>query len=313
MINFRFHLLSLVAVFLALALGIVMGSTVVDRAIVESLRTQIGDVRERARSARAENDALRRELGRRDAFVRAVAPFAVSGRLPETAVALVVVRGVDEEPLDNLADLVARAGGTVTAVVRLEEPWALGAARREQAAALARLLGVPRRSDRALREAAARALFGRLRDGPGPDPDLLAGLERLGFVSTAPPPGAEGPAGEAVAVPAARVVLAGRSDALPGLRRLPVVLAEAAVAAELPAVLAEEAAVDDPDAPRGNWVAPVRADAGLARQVATVDHLDLTEGRVAAVLALAELAGGVVGAYGYGPGATAPLPAWWAP
>ena len=45
MINFRFHIASLVAVFLALALGVVMGSTVVDRAIVESLRTQIDDVR----------------------------------------------------------------------------------------------------------------------------------------------------------------------------------------------------------------------------------------------------------------------------
>ena len=31
MINFRFHVVSIVAVFLALALGVVMGSTVVDR------------------------------------------------------------------------------------------------------------------------------------------------------------------------------------------------------------------------------------------------------------------------------------------
>ncbi len=313
MINFRFHLLSLVAVFLALALGIVMGSTVVDRAIVESLRTQIGDVRDRARSARAENDALRRELDRRDAYLRAVAPFAVSGRVPDVAVAIVAVRGVDEERVGELADLVGRAGGTVTTVAWLEDPWALGEARREQAAALARLLGVPRRSDPVLREAAARALLGRLRDGPGPDTDVLADLERLGFLRTVPAPGAEGPVGEAAAVPVARVVLAGRSDALPGVRRLSVVLAEAAVAAGLPAVVAEELAADDPDSPRGRWVAAVRADADLARQVATVDHLDLTEGRVAAVLALAELARGVAGSYGYGPGATAPLPAWWAP
>ena len=32
MINFRFHLVSLIAVFLALALGVVMGATVIDRA-----------------------------------------------------------------------------------------------------------------------------------------------------------------------------------------------------------------------------------------------------------------------------------------
>ena len=37
MINFRFHIVSLIAVFLALALGIVMGATVVNRAIVDRL------------------------------------------------------------------------------------------------------------------------------------------------------------------------------------------------------------------------------------------------------------------------------------
>jgi len=37
MINFRFHLVSLIAVFLALGLGILVGSTVVDQVIVDRL------------------------------------------------------------------------------------------------------------------------------------------------------------------------------------------------------------------------------------------------------------------------------------
>ena len=51
MINFRFHLASLIAVFLALAIGIVMGSTVVKEATVKGLRAEIHRV-ERSSNAR---------------------------------------------------------------------------------------------------------------------------------------------------------------------------------------------------------------------------------------------------------------------
>ena len=40
MINFRFHLVSLIAVFLALGLGILVGSTVIDQGIVDRLDTR---------------------------------------------------------------------------------------------------------------------------------------------------------------------------------------------------------------------------------------------------------------------------------
>ena len=62
MINFRFHLVSLVAVFLALALGVVMGSTVIDRAIVDRLSSQIDSVKKRADAERADNRALRDQV-----------------------------------------------------------------------------------------------------------------------------------------------------------------------------------------------------------------------------------------------------------
>ena len=51
----------------------------------------------------------------------------------------------------------------------------------------------------------------------------------------------------------------------------------------------------------------VRADEQLAAVVSTVDNLELTEGKVAAVLALADLPG-TVGHYGVGEDADAALP-----
>jgi hypothetical protein len=37
MINFRFHVVSLIAIFLALALGVVIGAGVIDRGVVDAL------------------------------------------------------------------------------------------------------------------------------------------------------------------------------------------------------------------------------------------------------------------------------------
>ena len=44
MINFRFHLISLVAVFLALGVGVAMGASFIDRATVDSLRGRVDDL-----------------------------------------------------------------------------------------------------------------------------------------------------------------------------------------------------------------------------------------------------------------------------
>ncbi|MBV9932696.1 MAG: copper transporter, partial [Actinobacteria bacterium] len=64
MINFRYHLVSLTAVFLALAIGIAMGATVVDQATVKLLRSQLDSVRTRANNTNTQNDALRAEVSR---------------------------------------------------------------------------------------------------------------------------------------------------------------------------------------------------------------------------------------------------------
>ena len=44
MINFRFHVVSVIAIFLALALGVVIGAGVIDRGIVDALDTQLNRV-----------------------------------------------------------------------------------------------------------------------------------------------------------------------------------------------------------------------------------------------------------------------------
>ena len=87
-------------------------------------------------------------------------------------------------------------------------------------------------------------------------------------------------------------------------------VAQAFVDAEAPTVAGEvfvqQEEQQDGDAPpaRGEAVASVRTSDTLAAIVSTVDDLDLMQGRVAAVLALQQIADGVVGHYGYGEGAS---------
>jgi hypothetical protein len=56
MITFRFYLISVVSFFLALIVGIVMGTTVIDRAVVDGLQSRINKVAENADKRRHIND-----------------------------------------------------------------------------------------------------------------------------------------------------------------------------------------------------------------------------------------------------------------
>ena len=54
MVNLRYHIVSIVAVFLALGIGIVMGSTVVDRGIVDVLNRRVDGVEKTLKAVRAD-------------------------------------------------------------------------------------------------------------------------------------------------------------------------------------------------------------------------------------------------------------------
>jgi hypothetical protein len=91
-------------------------------------------------------------------------------------------------------------------------------------------------------------------------------------------------------------------------------LVRAFVDRKLPVLVAAEydGGHDAPDTPkRGAALAPVLDDRVLASAASTVDDLELVQGRVAAVLALEIMgngSGAPAGHYGYGIGASAPLP-----
>ena len=102
--TFRQHLTTLVAVFVALAVGIVLGG---------GLLADVTDAAPSEVSARA--DEATPQAAYTDSFTGAVAPALVAGRLTDRSVALVTVPGADEQVVTSLTDRITGAGGTLSA------------------------------------------------------------------------------------------------------------------------------------------------------------------------------------------------------
>lgn len=128
MISLRRHVLTLVAVFLALAMGVVLGST----SVATSVRDAVVD-REETTAARLESaeDELARErlaVDRLDAMAGDLAPGALDGALDERPVLVLVGPGAAEEDVDAATETLRGAGavdaGRITLGDRAVDPAA---------------------------------------------------------------------------------------------------------------------------------------------------------------------------------------------
>lgn len=139
MYNLRYHLASLVAVFLALSVGLLLGTIVVERGMLDRQREAIvRSLQEEFESLGAENDELRAALTLSEGLADSLLPAAIEGVLAERTVLVVANTG----RTDGLADVTAaieQAGGTPVAIL-IAEP-ALGLDDPAIAAAVTGLIG----------------------------------------------------------------------------------------------------------------------------------------------------------------------------
>lgn len=328
MINFRFHLVSLIAVFLALALGIVVGSTVIDRAIVAGLKTQIDRVERNADDQRQENEQLQREIEQVRAFADEEVPFVVQGRLSEVPVVVLATRGVDEEDTHAIVQTVREAGALAPALLWIEPEFAV--TEPEARSALRELLGLPRADPADLQRIALAQLVARLGAGelapvvpvegdpsvpaegapvpaesPPPVPDPITELVDRGFLTVDRVGGAEFDLATFPGAGARAVVIGGPAAEF-AREVLPVLVEELVDAALL--TLAAEVGDDGEDGPRGEVVGVIRSADELRDRVSTIDNAAQVPGRLAVALALADLGRGLRGHYGVAGGASRLLP-----
>jgi hypothetical protein len=307
MINFRFHIVSILAVFLAIAIGTVMGASFVGRGVVDRLQQQVDTVRANADEEHARNGELETENAQLQQYADESAPFAVARTLTGVPVTVVAERGVDGAAVDAQAVVLEAAGADVRGIVWLEERWQLDDA--DSAAALREATGLSTRGRGALRAAAAGSLGARLAPAPGepstpttssmtaPAGDVLANLVDQDFVALDPAPGAEAPSVDDFGTPGSRVLLVGGpASPVPPAVMLEVV--SGVVVGGGLATVGEIYAGEGGEPPRSEWIDPYTSDDELRNRVSTVDDAEHVAGRVAATLALAGAASGTIGQYG---------------
>lgn len=307
MINFRFHLVSITAIFLALAAGIAIGAAVVDQGSVNLLRTQIDEVEARRQETNARNDELKARLDDWDQYVDELGDRLLSGALvgddgAGVPVLIAAVDGVDREQVALMGQAVVTAGASYQGTVYLGPKWALPDD--EAADQLATALGIGTDlSKDTVRRAAVSRLGRALVSG---DPaDLLVALQAQGFVEHTPTE--LGPGLAAVPTEDAVVVFVSGPGAKVDDETLALPLVEAMAAVERPFLAVQ------PGTPAGRdgadaFVVQIRRNAELSTRVTTVDSVQDHRGRAAAVLAVLAARSGTVGHYGLGLGAERIVP-----
>src|SRR3712207_5587592 len=122
MLDFRYHALSLVAVFLALGIGILLGTTIGDQLVSEANRDLSSslrqDVTESRRTARGAQEALED----RERFIGASFDRVAGERLRGRSVALVTSGELPDEVESGVRDAVQDAGGELAGVAEIAPP-----------------------------------------------------------------------------------------------------------------------------------------------------------------------------------------------
>ncbi|GGK84296.1 hypothetical protein Sme01_28610 [Sphaerisporangium melleum] len=306
MIDFRYHLVSIVAIFLALAVGIVLGSTVLNAPLVASteavsaqLQADNAELRSRVGVAQARGSAG-------DAFVADRLPQLVQGALAGERVLIVEAPGADTKLREPLQNVVTAAGAVVSGRITLTEKYlnaeqavtldelatsvkpsglefALNATPYDKAAAV--LTGALMTADKAQAgkedPAGAALLDSFQRDGLLTVEGEAAKRATLALV-VAPAAPFEGEAADAQN--AAVVSLAARLD-------------EGGQGAVIAGTV--------PTSATAGVIGALRAESEASSKVSTVDDVDMAIGQAVVVYALREQAAGEVGQYGLGSDATA--------
>jgi len=283
LISWRYHVVSIVAVMLALALGVLAGTTFVGDPLVKILQRRTTSAEDRASAYLAERDRL-------SGYANETVPYLETGRLTGIHAVLIVQEPIDNGLLNQTLGALQTSGADVVAQITVT-PAIVDAAKQSD---LAAIVGPAGTDPNGLPGALAAELADRLAFGPSPrGPDLLDRLK--GFLDVVVAPG-----GDVSSIRGANtmaIVLAGGTGepAIASARFLEPLVRDLATTSAIPTAAGESI-----DSTYG-FVPQVRGDGAIPDgSVVTVDDLDQSYGGVALVLGLARLVASPNGGGDYG-------------
>jgi hypothetical protein len=314
-IDFRYHLVSLISVFLALAVGIALGAGPLKETIGDTLTGQVDQLRAEKDTLRTDLDSAASDLAANEAWIDAAGTDLVAGTLTERRVAVVALGAVDADTSAAVEARLTAAGATISARATLTDAWTSTDLRQFRSALVSSILAYldPQPADDASVDTSlAEALVQGLTGADAADPNQLSSSAStlLDFVTTGDDPLVT--LDEAVTAPADAIVLLAPAidprtttdEATPDADQQQAVLASQIALATVAQNRSEGAVVVDGPLAEGSLTAAVLADEDAARTVTTVSDADEVTGQVAVPLALNARIGGSGGHYGAGEGLT---------
>jgi hypothetical protein len=305
-IDFRYHLISIVAVLLALSIGIVMGTGVLGGPLLEDLKDRVEEVRAQNSELRGDINDLQSRISDQQRFAEEAGAYLLPQRLSGEQVVVFEFENVAGGLVDEVRDEVEKAGAEVAATITIGERFSLSD--QLDADQLALIIKSSSSEPDDLREEAATAIGSRsaVLAAPGTPATsarlrletLLDDLEEQDFISV-------GRAEEGVTVPpgASFLVLGGGDPLPPSEPDLFALNLSTSLARGGAGVLAAETT-----ASAWEMIPTILDDSTAGESVATVGGADKVEGRIAVVLGLRQAIDGTVGHYGAGDGADSALP-----
>jgi hypothetical protein len=306
-ISWRYHLISIVAVFLAFGLGVLTGTTVLNDNLVRRLKSQTRSLTEQLDELRSSDQDNESELARMNAFAEQAMPYLVDATLIGQQVVVVTQDGVDGGAVAETRTALDLAGADVITTLAVQPTMAAQTSNAQRD--LAAILGLPdSTSAQELATAGGRAIALRLATDPAVDPtgaDVLGELLSQGFLTASAPEITDATLGEIGGRDQLVVVVGGTSEELaPASTDFMVPLVQGLADLDVVAGVGESLDAND------GLVSAIRsALEASAGPLVTVDNIDRPVGASAMALGLrAAIVLGTGGDYGVKPGATRLLP-----
>ena len=118
----RYHATSLIAVFIALAVGILIGAEFGGDALTNTRKDLEHSLTGNLQDARSRADQLSAELGRSNEFADRVYPVLVRNRLAGKRIGIVALGGLPSELSSDIEDALGTTGGRLVGVGVVREP-----------------------------------------------------------------------------------------------------------------------------------------------------------------------------------------------
>ncbi|MFD2768326.1 copper transporter [Micromonospora eburnea] len=301
MINFRYHVVSLTAVFLALAIGLVVGTAALNGPVADSLKERVNGLSKDNQQMRQTVNSMQKQLNTEEDFAAEIAQVVLPGKLASRRVVVVDLPS-GREHTEGVVKMLQTAGANVVGQIDIQDKFInpdsnnnllelAGTAARPNSVSTANLPGNGHGV-----ETSSALLASVLLDRPQGTPSVTDADRRTVLQTYA-----------SAGYLTAQDKVSGPAEAVVLVTGQPYVDKDSAKKDESVVKIAEQfdqagaIVVGGMGSAGGNVVAWVRGDPVLSQSISTVDNANTVQGQLVTALAMAQqLTEKKAGQYGVG-------------